>query len=378
MKKIFVLLLLTYPVLAMAQNTGGKVYNLLVGTYTTGKSQGIYVYHFDTKTGKITYQDKVTGVNNPSYLAVSSNRKFVYSVNEVGADRAGSVSSFSFNAKAGKLVLINKQPSNGGGPCYISVDRANKNVFIANYAGGSLSVLPIKADGSLAEPSQTIQDEGTGPNTSRQAGPHVHTAVLSPDEKLLLYTDLGTDKLNIMRYAPAEAKPLTPASPAFIAATGGDGPRHIAFSPNGKFMYLICEMGGDINTYEYNDGQLKKTESNTLVPDGFQGIIGAADIHISPDGRYLYSTNRGSVNEIEVFAVNKDNGKLTFIERTSSLGKTPRNFVIDPTGNFLLVANQTSDDVYVFRINKTTGKLTYTGEKLEVGNPSCLKFAAID
>jgi 6-phosphogluconolactonase len=378
MKKIFLLLLLALPAITIAQTKGDKVYNLLVGTYTTGKSQGIYVYHFDTETGKVTYQDKVTGVNNPSYIAVSNNRKFVYSVNEIGSDRTGSVSSFSFDAKSGKIALLNKQPSNGAGPCYVSVDKANKNVFIANYAGGSLSVLPIKADGSLGEPSQTIQDEGTGPNKDRQEKPHVHTAVLSPDEKYLLYTDLGTDKLNIMHYNPSAAKPLTPADPAFVAATGGDGPRHIAFSPNAKYMYLIHEMGGDIVTYEYNNGQLKKTASTTILPDGFQGSIGAADIHISPDGKYLYSTNRGSANEIEVFAISKADGKLTFIERTSSLGKTPRNFVIDPTGNFLLVANQTSDDVYVFKINKTTGKLTYTGTKVEIGNPTCLKFAAID
>jgi 6-phosphogluconolactonase len=378
MKKILLFLLLAFPAISIAQSKPGKVYNLLIGTYTTGKSQGIYVYHFDTGTGKVSYQDKVTGVNNPSYLAISNNRRFVYSVNEVGADRAGSVSSFSFDAKSGKLTLINKQPSNGAGPCYVSVDKANKNIFIANYAGGSLSVLPVKADGSLGEPSQTIQDDGTGPNKDRQAGPHVHTAVLSPDEKYLLYTDLGTDKLNIMQYNPEAAKPLTPAPQPFVSVSGGSGPRHIAFSNNGQYLYLIQEMGGAINTYSYNDGQLKQLASQTIVPDGFDGQIGAADIHISPDGKFLYSTNRGSANEVEVFAINRDNGSLAFIQRTPSLGKTPRNFVIDPTGNFLLVANQNSDDVYVFGINKTTGKLTYTGNKIEVGNPSCLKFAAIN
>ncbi|EHQ28493.1 lactonase family protein [Mucilaginibacter paludis] len=375
MKKILFIILLAAPAFLMAQTQPGKVYNLLVGTYTTGKSQGIYVYHFDAVTGKISYQDKVTGVNNPSYLAISNNRKFVYSVNEVGSDRAGSISAFSFDAKSGKLTLINKQPSNGAGPCYISIDKAAKNVFVANYAGGSLSVLPVKADGSLAEPSQTIQDEGTGPDKARQEKPHVHTAVLSPDEKYVLYTDLGTDKVNIMHYNPSVTKPLTPADPAFEMVNGGYGPRHIAFNPKGTLMYLIQEMGGAINVYNYKQGTLKQIQSQTIVPDGFNGQIGAADIHISPDGKYLYSTNRGSANEIEVFAINRDSGKLNFVERTSSLGKTPRNFVIDPSGNFLLVANQNSDDVYVFKINKNTGKLTYTGNKLEVGNPSCLKFA---
>jgi 6-phosphogluconolactonase len=377
MKKVLLFLLLACPALSIAQTKGGKVYDLLVGTYTTGKSEGIYVYHFDTETGKITYQDKVTGVNNPSYLAISANRKFVYSVNEIGSDRTGSASSFSFDAKSGKLIFINKQPT-GAGPCYVSVDKANTHIFLANYAGGSLTVIPLKADGSLAEPSQTLQDEGSGPDKSRQEKPHVHTAVLSPDEKYLFYTDLGTDKLNVMLYNPSATKPLSPAATPFVASTGGDGPRHIAFSPSGKYMYLIHEMGGDIYTYEYNNGQFKKTASTTILPDGFTGSIGAADIHISPDGKYLYSTNRGSTNDIQVFAISKTDGMLTFIQRTSSLGKTPRNFVIDPTGNFLLVANQNSDDVYVFRINKTTGKLTYINEKLVVGNPTCLKFAAID
>ena len=378
MKRMLFVMMLVYPVFSFAQNKPGKVYDLLIGTYTTGKSQGIYVYRFYTGTGKVTYQNKVTGVNNPSYLAVSHNRKFVYSVNEIGSERTGIVSSFSFDAISGKLLFINEQPSNGGGPCYISVDKANKNVFVANYGGGSLSVLPVKTDGSLGEPSQTIQDEGSGPDKSRQEKPHVHTAVLSPDEKFVLYTDLGTDKLNITKYNPGAAKPLTPADPASVSVTGGYGPRHIAFTPNGKYIYLIQEMGGAINTYRYNDGQLKQLESQTILPDGFSGSIGAADIHISPDGKFLYSTNRGTANEIEVFAINREDGKLTFIERTSSLGKTPRNFVIDPTGNFLLVANQNSDDVYVFKINKITGKLTYTNNKIEVGNPSCLKFAAID
>lgn len=375
MKKILLVVCLLFPGLMNAQTKPGKTYNLLVGTYTTGKSEGIYVYHFDTQTGKITYQDKVTGINNPSYIAVANNNKFVYSVNEVGTERTGSVSSFTFDAKTGKIALINKQPSNGAGPCYIAIDKASKYVFIANYAGGSLTALPVKADGSLGEPAQNIQDEGTGPDKSRQDKPHVHTAMLSPDERYLLYTDLGTDKINILRYNPSEAKPLTPADPAFVSVTGGHGPRHLAFHPNGKFLYLIQEMGGDINTYAYFNGKLRLLSTQSVVADDFKGTIGAADIHISPDGRFLYSTNRGSANDIQVFSISPFTGKLTFVERTSSLGKTPRNFVIDPSGNFLLVANQNSDDIYVFSINKSTGKLTYTGNKIEVGNPSCLKFA---
>ncbi len=377
MKKIFLIALLALPAFLQAQTTG-KVYDLLVGTYTTGKSEGIYVYHFDTGTGKITYVNKVTGVDNPSYIAIAKDNHFVYSVNEVGTDRKGSVSSFAFDAASGSLKLINKQPSIGAGPCYILLDKKRKNTFIANYAGGSLTVLPINADGSLAAPLQTIQDEGHSVDKARQNEPHVHTAILSPNEKYLMYTDLGTDKLNICKYDPSAAKPLTPADPAFAEVKPGTGPRHLVFSKNGKYLYMIKEMGAEITLFKYKKGKVEQLQSFSLVPEGFKGIVGAADIHISADGNFLYSTNRGDANEIEVFAIDKSTGALTFVQRTSSMGKTPRNFTLDPNGNFLLVANQNSDDVYVFRIDKESGKLTYTGEKLEVGNPSCLKFAPVE
>ncbi|MBW4891178.1 lactonase family protein [Mucilaginibacter sp. HMF5004] len=381
MKKYILILLMALPAALQAQHKA-KIYDLLIGTYTTGKSEGIYVYRFNTQTGKATYLNKVTGVNNPSYITVSCNRKFVYSVNEVGTARTGSVSSLSFEPKTGALTFLNKQPSIGAGPCYILADKANKNVFVANYAGGSLSVLPIKADGTLGEPSQTIQDEGTSVDTARQKGPHVHTAALSPDEHFLFYTDLGTDKLNICQYDPSATKPLSPATTPYITVKPGNGPRHIAISPDKKYLYLIQEMGTAINVYHFDNGTLKEilneVQTVNITADGFTGKGSGADIHISPDGRFLYSSNRGDANDIQVYAINKLNGKLTFVERTSSLGKTPRNFNIDPSGNFLLVANQNSDDIYIFRINKATGKLTYTGEKLEIGNPSCLKFAAIN
>jgi len=377
MKKFFGIALLVLPAFLHAQ-TSGKVYDLLVGTYTTGKSQGIYVYHFDTGTGKISYLNKVTGVDNPSYIAIANDHHFVYSVNEVGTDRKGSVSAFGFEPLTGQLTLINKQPSIGAGPCYILLDKKRRTAFVANYAGGSLTTLPILEDGSLATKPQNIQDSGSSIDKTRQNEPHVHTAILSPDEKYLMYTDLGTDKINIYKYDHSAAQPLTPVDPAFVMATPGGGPRHLAFHPNGKFLYLIQEMGARIAVYYYHKGQLKETSTVSLIPDGFKGAVGAADIHISANGKFLYSTNRGDANEIEVFSIDKSTGALTFVQRTSSLGKTPRNFTLDPSGNFLLVANQNSDDVYVFRIDKETGKLTYTGEKLEVGNPSCLKFCPVE
>jgi 6-phosphogluconolactonase len=380
MKKslLILALLASTNLFAQKKDDTPKTYDLLIGTYTTGTSKGIYVYRFYTETGKTAYLNEVTGVDNPSYLCIAKNGKFVYSVNEVGNDRKGSVSAFSFEPKVGKIELINKQPSTGTGPCYISIDKAMKNVFVANYASGALSVLPVSKDGSLGQVTQTIQDQGHGPNKGRQEGPHVHTAVLSPDEKYLLYTDLGTDKLNIYRYKPSKDQPLIPAEPSAFDVLPGHGPRHIDFTPDKKYMYLITEMGGVIYVYDYNDEKSKQLEAISIVPDGFKGAVGAADIHVSPDGKYLYATNRGDANDIIVFSINPDNGRLTFVERKPSMGKTPRNFVIDPSGNFLLVANQNSDDVYVYRINKATGKLTLTSSKISIGNPTCLKFTAAE
>jgi 6-phosphogluconolactonase len=380
MKKLLLLIALLFSTQLFAQKKDNtpKTYDLLIGTYTTGTSKGISVYRFYTETGKTAYLNQVTGIDNPSYLCIAKNNKFVYSVNEVGADRKGSISAFSFEPKVGKIELINQQPSTGTGPCYISIDKAQKHVFVANYASGALSVLPVNKDGSLAPVIQTIQDQGRGPNKARQESPHVHTAMLSPDEKYLLFTDLGTDKLNIYRYKSGQDQPLSPADPSAFDVLPGHGPRHIDFSPDKKYMYLITEMAGVIYVYDYDGPKSKQLEAISLVADGFKGAVGAADIHVSPDGKFLYATNRGDANEIVVFAINPDNGRLTFVERKSSMGKTPRNFVIDPSGNYLLVANQNSDDIYVFRINKTTGKLTLTGSKIIIGNPSCLKFTAAE
>lgn len=382
MKRSLLIIGLLLSVQAFAQkkvkDNTPKTYDLLIGTYTSGQSKGIYVYRFYTETGNVAYLNQVEGIDNPSYLCVASNNRFVYSVNEIGADRKGSVSSFSFEPKQGKIALINKQASTGTGPCYISIDKARKNVFVANYQSGALSVLPVNKDGSLSPVSQTIQDSGTGANKERQEGPHVHTAVLSPDEKYLLYTDLGTDKLNIYRYKPSQPQPLDLSSPFTASVAPGHGPRHIDFSADKKFMYLMTEMGGVVYVYNYNGGKPQQLQTVSIVPDNYKGAIGGADIHVSPNGNFLYCTDRGDDNAIIVFAINKDTGHLTFVERVSSRGKTPRNFVIDPSGKFLLVANQNSDDIYVYFIDKVTGKLVITNNKITVGNPSCLKFTAAE
>jgi 6-phosphogluconolactonase len=370
MNKLLIMLLLVSPSLCFAQKPLPKTYDLLIGTYTRpNASKGIYVYRFYAETGKIAYLNEIDGVSNPSYLTVSHDNKFVYAVNEDNRGPGG-VSAFKFDAKSGKLDSINKQPA-GGGPAYISVDKARKSVFVADYAGGNLMVFPINKDGSLGASSQKIQGEGTGPNKKRQEAPHAHMAMLSPDEKYLLYTDLGTDKIHIYRYKAGKVPPLTDGT--VVNTIAGNGPRHLIFSNDGKFLYNIQEMGAAITAYKYDNGKITPFQTVNMSPEDFKGVNGAADIHISPDGKFLYATNRGTASELLVYAVNQQSGELTYVDRYKT-GKEPRNFIIDPTGSFLLVANQGSNSVIVFHIDKSTGKLAQTTTNFEIGAPVCLKL----
>jgi 6-phosphogluconolactonase len=371
---LFVLSSAVPMLLAQSKKPLAKTYDLLIGTYTRRNgSKGIYVYRFYAESGKTAYLNEIDDVSNPSYLAVSNDTKFVYAVNE-DSRGPGSVSSFKFDAKTGKLDSINKLPT-AGGPAYISIDKARKSAFVADYAGGNLLVFPINKDGSLDPLAQKIQDEGNGPNKKRQEVPHAHTAVLSPDEKYLLYTDLGTDKINIYRYKAGKTPPL--ANGTSVNAIAGNGPRHLVFSNDGKYLYNIQEMGAAITAYKYDDGKINAFQTVNMAPEGFTGTNGAADIHISPDGMFLYGTNRGTASELLVYSINQQNGELTYVDRYKT-GKEPRNFIIDPTGGYLLLASQNSNSVVIFKIDKATGKLTQTPSTIEISAPVCLKLVPVE
>ena len=374
MNKLLIILFLVSPVVCFAQKATPKTYDLLIGTYTRKNgSKGIYVYRFYAETGKTAYLSEINDVSSPSYLAVSNDNKFVYAVNE-DSRGPGGVSAFKFDAKSGKLDSINKQPA-GGGPAYISLDKARKNVFVADYAGGNLMVFPINKDGSLGTSSQKIQGEGSGPNKKRQEAPHAHTAMLSPDEKYLLYTDLGTDKIHIYRYKSGKVPPLTDGME--VNTIAGNGPRHLIFSNDGKFLYNIQELGAAITAYKYNNGKITPFQTVNMAPEGFTGVNGAADIHVSPDGKFLYGTNRGTASELLVYSINQQTGELTYVDRYKT-GKEPRNFIIDPTGNFLLVASQGSNNIVIFKVDKSTGKLTQTTSTIEIAMPVCLKLVPVE
>lgn len=361
---------------AMAQTSKEKNYYLLIGTYTNeAKTNGIHVYTFNTETAAYEEKSKIADIRNPSYLAISKDRKNVYSVSEGGEGKG--INAYAFDAGAGKLTFLNSGSAGGNGPCYVSVDDKKQTVFTANYGGGSLSATKLNADGSLSSETQAIQHEGSSVNQSRQDKPHVHAAVLSPDNRYLLTPDLGTDQVNVYRYEAGKDKPLVPATPPFVSANAGGGPRHLTFHPNGKHAYLILEMEGAVAVFDYKDGKLEAKQTITMLAPGFNGKVGAADIHVSPDGKFLYGSNRGEANEVVIYSIGKD-GKLTYAGRQSEGINTPRNFAIDPTGNFLLVANQNGNNIAIFKRDRSTGLLTATGKTIQVDKPVCLKFAKMD
>lgn len=363
--------MLMAPLAAFSQ---GQV-NLLVGTYTkTGKSKGIYVYDFNTQTGDAVLKSETAGVDNPSFLTLSPDKQFVYSVSENGPETAAA-RAFSYDRGSGKLTALNVLPTNGGSPCHIITSADNRHVIVTNYVTGNVAVFRTADDGSLAERVQLIQHEGSGPNQSRQQKAHAHSSIFSPGGGFVLVQDLGADKTFVYRYDKNNPdKPLSPADPPYASATPGGGPRHITFSADGKFVYAIQELTGDVVAYRYRQGKLELLQEISMLADGFNGRVGAADIHLSPDGVFLYASNRGEGNDIGIFRVNKKKGTLQKIGNQPVLGKEPRNFAITPDGKLLLAANQSSDEIVIFNRDTQTGLLTDTGKRIAVGAPVCLVF----
>ncbi|MEW9585568.1 lactonase family protein [Paraburkholderia sp. DGU8] len=376
---------------AHAQDSGpvpaDGVYDMLVGTYTAGKSEGIYVYRFDTKTGAAT-RVSVAQTVNPSFLVVSRDRRFVYAVNELPGDNGpatqrGGVSAFRFDAGQGQLTFLNKVSSDGNDPCYLSFSPDEKYLLTANYSvaadpGGSFAVFPLQGDGQLGTSVLTVHHEGGGPVKGRQDDSHVHSTVFSRDGRYLFAQDLGADKLYAYRYTPGDSQaPLTPTDWGYAQQKAGTGPRHLVFGSDGKHAYLTSELAGTVSTFDYHDGKLTEVQALSLSEPGFKGAVGAAAIHMSPDGRFLYASNRGDANEIVIFSVDPANGRLKKIGRQSSLGKSPREFAIDPSGNWLIVGNQNSDTVYVFKRDQQSGLLDPTPRQhFELGSPVDFKLVS--
>jgi 6-phosphogluconolactonase len=354
----------------------GKTLWVYFGTYTGGKSKGIYLAELDTATGTLTSKGLAAETSNPSFLAIHPSHKFLVAVGEIanfGGKKEGAASSFTIEPKSGKLTLINQESSKGGGPCHVSIDKTGKNALVANYGGGSVACIPIGDDGKLAPASAFIQHTGTGPDKSRQQGPHAHSINLDPANRFAVAADLGLDKVFIYRFDPAKGS-LTPNDPAFGATPPGAGPRHFSFHPSGQYGYVCDEMTSAVTAFSYDKGVLKEIQTISTLPEPVKGNS-TAEIQVHPSGKFVYCSNRGH-NSIAMFSIDPDTGKLTRIGNESTQGKTPRNFGIDPSGTFLLAANQDSGNVVVFKIDPATGKLKATGSSLEVPNPVCVRMMA--
>ncbi len=371
-KTMFMKGLLGFFLLAVLFSCSSKKQYMLIGTYTSGKSTGIYVYEFNSKDQTTKLVDSISS-SNPSYLAVSPGQEFVYAVNENDASSGGGkVTAFSFDKSNGDLKEINQQGTLGDHPCYITVDETGKWVIAGNYSSGSISILQANEDGSLSNRVSVIQHTGKGKDSNRQRSPHVHATVLSPDNKFLYVPDLGIDKVMIYGF-DAKAGVLNPTKDT-AWVQDGSGPRHFTFHPSGNYAYLIQELSGTITAFKYLGGKLEAMQITSTLPGDYRGSFTSADIHVTPDGKFLYASNRDASNTIAIFKIDEASGKLNLVGHQSTLGRTPRNFSIHPSGDFLFVANQNSDSIVIFSINKETGRLTDTGKRVDVGNPVCIKW----
>lgn len=371
-------LLLTPFILSAAksgqQDSPKKSYFAFAGTYTTKtQSKGIYAYRYDATSGKLTELGVAAETPDPSFVAIHPSGKFLYAVNEAG--KASMVTAFALDAKTGKLTQLNQVPALGEDPCYLSFDATGKYVMIANYTSGNIAVFPILADGKLGEKTALVQDGGAlGPNKERQEAPHAHWVETSPDNRFALVADLGLDEVLIFQFDAAKGA-LGPHIPASANLKPGSGPRHAAFSPNGKFFFVVSELTSTATTFSYDakKGALKEVGSVSTLPPGFSGRNDVAEVAVHPSGKFLYVSNRGN-ESIAIFSIDSKKGALQPIGGMPTGGKEPRHFTFDPSGSFLIVENQFSDSLVVFHVDASSGQLTPTGDSLSVPSPVCLKF----
>jgi 6-phosphogluconolactonase len=368
---------------ASAPAKGGDSF-VYIGTYTDSRTMpgvGIYLYRYNSKTGHLTAMGAAAKVPNPSFLATDPHHRILYAVTERGTDpnvRGATsdqmVSSYSINPKTGALTFLNKVSSGGGMPCHLVVDKTDKMLFVADYGSGRVVGYSLNPDGSIGPQIGAGQDTGSSVNKQRQEGPHVHSTVLSPDNRFLFTPDLGLDQIKIYKIDPAD-ETFTPNNPPSVSVTPGLGPRHFAFGRGANFAYVVCEMGSSVVAFSYNKakGALTPIQTISTLPDDFHGQSTAAEIEVDRSGRHLYASNRGS-DSITVFDIDQQKGTLTRTQVESTQGKGPRNFKIDPAGRFLVAANQNTNNLAVLKIDPKTGHLTPTGDTETVPAPVCVVF----
>ncbi len=363
---ILFLIALLFSVFVFAQEN--KIQNFYVGTYTSAGSDGIYLCSLNLETGEITAEKSFSGIENPSFVSLSPNNKYLYSVSE-----AGEKGSFVYAYKVENnkdLTLLNKQSSNGQGPCHVGVSADGKFVATATYGAGTTSLYPVSDDGSLKEASSININKGSSANENRQNKPHAHSIKFSPYGKQVFSADLGTDNLDIYQLKSGK---LENEGQAFVKMKPGAGPRHFDFHPKKEVIYVINELNSTLSVVKKVDNMWKVDQNISTLPEDFEGTSYCADVHISADGKYLYGSNRGH-NSIVIYEVNKKDQSLTSLGTVSVEGNWPRNFGLTPDGKWMLVANQKSNDITVFKINQKTGMPEFTGNKFEIPSPVCIEF----
>jgi 6-phosphogluconolactonase len=339
--------------------------------------KNIEAFRFYLPSGVLTRLGTVAEIEHPSFLSISPNHKFLYAISEGRNAAASGISAFAIDAAAGRLTFLNKQPAGGAGPCCVELDSGGKNALIANYGGGSFAAFPLAENGEVQAMSAFIQDRGSSADRSRQEGPHAHCLVAGPGDKFAFGCDLGLDKVMIFKFDPDKGT-LAANEPAFAQTKPGAGPRHIAFSPNGRWAYVINEMGSTLTVFRYDGsaGTLQEIETLSTLPKDFSGQSTCAEVAVHPSGKFVYGSNRGD-DSIAVFGCDPDSGRLTFVQRVPTGGKTPRQFEIDPTGRYLLAGNQDSNTLVVFSIDKASGKLQPTGKQVPSDNPMCVRCVIV-
>jgi 6-phosphogluconolactonase len=353
-----------------------KEFFVYFGTYTEGSSKGIYVSRLDSATGQLSEPELAATTPDPSFLAISPDKKNLYAANEIGGQKSGTVSAFTIDKASGRLELLGQEDSGGLSPCHVSVDAHGKTLLVANYNSGTVKSIPLLSGGGLGGGGSLVEYQGHGPNANRQTSPHAHFLAVDPSGHFALGCDLGTDRVMIYRLNPGDAT-LVANNPPFAVVPPGSGPRHLAFSRDGKYAYVLNEMGCSISLFYWDAKQGLLTADDTIpaLPDGVavQPNYTSAEILVRPDGKFVYATIRGH-DSISVFAVDGKTRRLTLIQNISARGQVPRGLGIDPTGHWLVVANQKSGNVVEFGIDKATGKLTPTQTEFPVGSPVDVKF----
>jgi 6-phosphogluconolactonase len=379
MKPIFRALSVVLLALVASACHAADSMRVYVGTYTNPQAggKGIYLFDLNLASGALKLDGVAAETASPSYLALSPDKRFLYSIGEVTEFRgkkSGVVSAFSVDEKSGKLTLLNQQPAGGAGTCHVSITSDGKNVLVANYTAGSVASFHVESDGKLGEPASIVQHEGKGTDPGRQEGPHAHGIWAAPGDRFVVACDLGLDKVMVYGIETASGK-LTLLPDRAGSVPPGAGARHAAFDKTGQHLYAINEMGNSVTTFEYDAkaGGLTPIETVGTLPDDFHGKSYCAEIFTHPSGKFVYGSNRGH-DSITVLSIDSSSGKLTKVDVTPARVKWPRNFNVDPTGQWLIAAGEHSGTLSVFKIDPRTGKLTPTGEPVECPAPGCVTF----